>query len=424
MKKEKRKLRRFPLKTTKGLSAIIATFLIVLLVLVATGISWVIIKNVVQRNAEIVEITSAIFNEKMDMVFVAIDDSDVNLSIKKLSGDLILSNKNLLLLKALRVDMVSVVDLSGSMRACESTNANCNTLSECTSVLGAPLYSGGTCYGVNSALLNNCEDICGGVLVDRLTPTQDANKDIISSILTEENLNTSSIGLVAYRATTDESASLEITNNVAQLNSVVDLWEAEGNTCICCGINSAKEKLLASPKDKMKAIIVMSDGEANRVCGEQGTGNAKSDAIAAACDAYSELESLTIYTVGAGTGVDNATLINIASSCGNGTYFSVDDTDQLIGIYKAIAKDIKRKFKLANKFNYISVIFFNETSSYEEIIVDIPDYSETRKYEFNLEGNLEGELTKIEIYPVVAISSKNKVVGPLLDTWINPNNKI
>ena len=418
MKKEKRKLRRFPLKTTKGLSAIIATFLIVLLVLVATGISWVIIKNVVQRNAEIVEITSAIFNEKMDMVFVAIDDSDVNLSIKKLSGDLILSNKNLLLLRALRVDMVSVVDLSGSMRACENI-VSC----DCSSDLGGTLTFG-TCYGVNSALLNNCEDICGGVLVDRLTPTQDANKDIISSILTEENLNTSSIGLVAYRATTDESASLEITNNVAQLNSVVDLWEAEGNTCICCGINSAKEKLLASPKDKMKAIIVMSDGEANRVCSEQGTGNAKLDAIAAACDAYSELESLTIYSVGAGTGVDNATLINIASSCGNGTYFSVDDTDQLIGIYKAIAKDIKRKFKLANKFNYISVIFFNETSSYEEIIVDIPDYSETRKYEFNLEGNLEGELTKIEIYPVVAISSKNKVVGPLLDTWINPNNKI
>ncbi len=47
------------METKKGLSAIVATLLIILLTIVAVGIIWVVIRNVVQSGAEQVEIGAA-----------------------------------------------------------------------------------------------------------------------------------------------------------------------------------------------------------------------------------------------------------------------------------------------------------------------------------------------------------------------------
>lgn len=270
------------------------------------------------------------------------------------------------------------------------------------------------CYGIKKDKENICIQQCGGTWIDKLIPTQDANKNIIENILSSDK---NRIGLVGYDSSIVSSASIDLTNNIAQLNAKIDSWEAGGTTCICCGINEAATKLKQqSSVEKMKAIIVMSDGEANVLCPQQGTRDAKKDAIKAACDANSTLETLTIYSIGAGTDADEITLTSIAE-CGDGKYFSVEDTSKLVEIYQTVAQEIERKYRQAHQINYLLIMFYNETSSYKKSITDIPGALETKKYSFDLEGKLSGELQKIEIYPVIVTSSKKEIIGPVLDSW-------
>ncbi|MFH1447836.1 MAG: VWA domain-containing protein [Candidatus Micrarchaeota archaeon] len=64
----------------------------------------------------------------------------------------------------------------------------------------------------------------------------------------------------------------DLTNNEAYLNSTVDTYSAVGGTCICCAINKAREILAAqSSIDRLKFIIVMSDGIAGYRCHNVGS---------------------------------------------------------------------------------------------------------------------------------------------------------
>jgi hypothetical protein len=197
-------------------------------------------------------------------------------------------------------------------------------------------------------------------------------------------------------------------------------WNATGNTCICCGIKNATAKFLQqSSTEKLKSMIVMSDGEANINCSGGGSNNAKNDSIKLACTANSTLNNLVIYSVGV-QGADEATLTEIAR-CGGGTYFSVLNTSDLLAVYQTIAEQIQDRYQSMTAFNYLYVKFYNATDFAREQIFDIPTVLETKTYNFNLQGELSGRITRIEIYPVVVTASKKEVVGPLLAVWENRN---
>ncbi len=99
---------------------------------------------------------------------------------------------------------------------------------------------------------------------------------------------------------------------------------------------------------KKKAMIVMTDGEANQECALQGTtgdlnndgysDTAKDDAIKAACDAYNEY-GITVYTVGFGIGADDDTLEYMAN-CTDGAYFSSSNYEELKETYLIIANEL------------------------------------------------------------------------------------
>lgn len=84
-------------------------------------------------------------------------------------------------------------------------------------------------------------------------------------------------------------------------------------------------------------MVVMSDGEANEECSEQGTGSAKEDAVQAACEAY-ESHGIKVYTIGFGDGVDETTLQDMAD-CGHGEYY-YSNVSRLSDIYTLIARDM------------------------------------------------------------------------------------
>ncbi len=123
---------------------------------------------------------------------------------------------------------------------------------------------------------------------------------------------------------------------------------------------------------RSKAIVIMSDGEANRQCAEQGTGSAKHDAIQAACDAYNNY-GITVYTVGFGNLADEATLKAMAN-CGHGQYFYADNASALVNAYLNISSQIIEHSKnqiILSYGNLSTPILYNNSRieiAYEPII--------------------------------------------------------
>jgi hypothetical protein len=47
----------------------------------------------------------------------------------------------------------------------------------------------------------------------------------------------------------------------------------------------------------------------------------------------------------------------------------------------------------------------------------MPDILAIKRYNFDLTEKLEGNITKIEIYPVIISDQNKEVIGPMFDSW-------
>jgi Mg-chelatase subunit ChlD len=355
------------IKNQKGLSGIVLTLIIVVLSLVAITAISILVNSLIKSNAEMAEAQAQFFNENMEIDSVKVDFSHVNITIERKTGEMKTVEVNVTRNEQpANVDIFSVVDLSGSMNA------------------------------------------------DRLNPLKAANRNMITQLLADGD---NRIGLVAYRSSVVSSASVDLTKNSVLLNSTINSWSASDNTCICCGINSAADRLLAqSTPSKAKAIIVMSDGEANVNCTRQGVSAGTTAAIRAACDANASLQNLKIWAVGVGGSAGTATLTSIAN-CGGGRYFAAANASELTAIYATIVSEIRSSYDISRSVNHLLITFYNSTTAYKETIYDIPGVLQSRVYSFDLTGKLAGEIIKIELYPVVVTSSNKEIVGPLMSSW-------
>ncbi len=222
------------------------------------------------------------------------------------------------------LDTFSVTDISGSMEAsCSGGGMFC-----CW-------FSGDFCGSESTC------GSCGGIWEDKLDAAKEANKVFIDAVLNETNKtneNNNRVGLVGYSTSASDSDYHELSKDNVSLKNKVDDWEAGGTTCICCGINRAVNAIVSnSSAEKFRSIVVMSDGQANVRCSEQGTGSASQDAVQAACDAYNDY-GIYVYSIGFGNDADESTLQSIAS-CGNGNYY-FSNIDELVDVYAQIVDDI------------------------------------------------------------------------------------
>ena len=378
----------------RGLSSIVTTLIIILLVFISIGIIWAVIGTVIQEKSELVKIRSDFFNERIQIKSIIFDDSEplnIVLILENLAGRVVVSNSNLTPEVTINpADVFSVVDLSGSMR-CD-----------------APEPEG---Y-INQ---NVCEVTYGGNWLGPLNALKDANLELLNILFSEDNGN--KLGIVAYNSNIIPSYSLDLTDNVPLISSTINSWWAQEGTCLCCGINEAKVRFLSGSSSEIsKTMIVMSDGETAVECAEQGSGDAIVDAIQSACEVMAEVPNLTIHSVGFGTNVDNSTLIEIAA-CGGGNYYNVTNLNDLIGAYTIIAQEIQTNSTTIHAFENLRIIFFNETSSYQIDLSDLPNVLETLSYSFNLNGHITEPIIRIEIYPLFISGTGEETVGPLLDYW-------
>ncbi len=234
-------------------------------------------------------------------------------------------------------DVFSVTDLSGSMTAsCDGAGFWC--------CFNNYLATGDFCQTESSCIS------CGGTWEDPLGMAKEANNAFIDIVL---NSSGNRVGLVGYSSVVDVNDYHNLSDDNASLKAKVSEWDAGGLTCICCGINYAAQKIVSDSREgSFRSMVVMSDGIANIECSEQGTGDPAQDAIQAACDAYTNY-NITVYSVGFGSGADEATLQDIAS-CGNGNYY-YGDVEGLVDVYGQIAQDI------------ISASYFEQTIMGENI---------------------------------------------------------
>ena len=182
---------------------------------------------------------------------------------------------------------------------------------------------------------------------------QEGNEAFVTTMLNDSDNN---VGLVGYaKDAEDETQIHSLTNDILSLNNTIYSWKPGSAACTCCGINKAVERMLAeSSSIRYQTIVVMSDGKANEAC---ETGDAKQDAINAACRAYND-HGIPVYVVGFGptTTIDEVTLQAIAN-CGNGTYYYSNATG-LVEAYEKIAEDI-----INAAYEYQTITFAGDIST-------------------------------------------------------------
>lgn len=218
----------------------------------------------------------------------------------------------------LPADVFSVVDLSGSMLpSCSGGGFWC-----C-------LFSGNFCG--TSATCSSCS----GTWSDPIGAAKNSTKQFSSKVLNDSD---NRVGLVGYKTSVSISDTHNLSKNGTSLNNTVNNWSASGNTCICCGINSAVNSLVNnSSSSNFRSVVVMSDGAATTTCTEQPNSTATADAIQAACDAYLK-HGIVVYSVGFGSSADEDTLQDIAN-CGGGSYY-YGSVSSLLSVYEDIAQEI------------------------------------------------------------------------------------
>ena len=249
-----------------------------------------------------------------------------------------LKNISYVLMGSGKGDSVLVTDVSGSMGWCAvydvpyMCNYNCLLGGTKRCEVGSPDdCRGNVCGGFCFIPYNHHLD-CNQTKLD---VAKNADKEFVDIVL-NESVPGNRAGLVSY-ADSVESFQ-DITDNKTTLYSEIDSYVAGGATCICCGINRAVDMLVTqSNSSRRRTIVVMSDGEANVGCEQQGTGDAKQDTIQAACDAYNNY-NITVYTVGYGPDADNETL-NQTALCGGGQFYFSNVTE-LAETFREIAENI------------------------------------------------------------------------------------
>ena len=122
---------------------------------------------------------------------------------------------------AQKIDVFSVTDLSGSM------DDNC-----------------GGCNELTCTPLAQCNDADGCKICD----AKSANFLLVDYIL---NTTGNRVGLVGYDTIANPQDFHPLSNNSVSLKSIVSSWDANGYTCICCGMESALDGFLAARENRL-----------------------------------------------------------------------------------------------------------------------------------------------------------------------------
>ena len=250
-------------------------------------------------------------------------------------------------------DSVLVTDVSGSMNDCGKYAEAELCRYECCEfwLFGCWWWGTRECLYTGSCSGDQCNTCASGVtrnnevvtdtgcIKTKIDFAKEADLLFVDTIL---NLTGNRVGLVSYESSVRDVEL--ITDIKINLQDEINDYYASGGTCICCGINKAKDMLLSSSNKKF--MVVMSDGAATMYCDDfndyTGSGSWTSDPIDKqwAIDAGQNAcnQNITVFAVGFGEDADHETLKQIA--CNESLYYNASNASDIIDIYKEIGEQI------------------------------------------------------------------------------------
>lgn len=185
-----------------------------------------------------------------------------------------------------------------------------------------PDYYAGTPLDVALVL-----DRSGSMGGQPLTDLKTASKAFINNLVSN-----SQVGVVSYSTTSQVDIGLTPLNssdNKIPVRSAIDGLLAGGMTAMGEGMAQANTMLINGRTDAKKIMIVLTDGNTN-----EGTDQEGENAIA-----FANANSITIFSIGLGSSLNEQILQNIALSTG-GKYYNAPTSSDLESIYNSIAQEI------------------------------------------------------------------------------------
>jgi hypothetical protein len=177
---------------------------------------------------------------------------------------------------------------------------------------------------------NRCRNFDEGCNLTKLDLLKVAENWSVDRFL---NVTGVQVGLVSFSSTTKNV--LALTTDKPTLYSRINGYAPDANTCIACGILSARALYPHLHKEYM---IVISDGDANRNT-TGGSGRAMAETIEqgqAAC-----AEGITVYTIGFGSDISAAgTNTLIQTACNSSLYYNATNVSQLEIIIRNITETV------------------------------------------------------------------------------------
>lgn len=281
---------------------------------------------------------------------------------------------------------------------------------------------------ITSCLNNqNCENYCNGTynhttFTDyKIKLAREANLEFINEMFDAPADH--KIGLIAFESHVNSSFTQELVSKSQRilLEDKVNALTAWGGTYINEGLNASLELIKDEPNDKVKAIILMTDGQVGEVDANQSNYTAKK-----AWEDY----NIHVYTIGyaVGVGTSYERRLKAIAQNGNGSYFA-SSTSSLSERYREVREEIehtiqveRKIFESVKKWDHLKFIFYSETDSWSKDEFEVLNPLETKKYTIEDVGDFITDIKTVQVYLAVYDSKGNEVLGPLLDEWKAEDN--
>ena len=382
----------------KGLSAIVATVLIIMIVISALMVLWFFIMPFISDRINAIRVTSVLMNEKISIAYAGQGEYPQLLDVSINRGDTELTKIDIVYVTEtvyyevpISTDIYLLVDLSGSMRyfvpyACMKDGVRLNSPS---------------CYSP----ISECEITCGGNLEGGYYPLDiliESAHDFVNRIL--DLNNDAQIALMGFRDSFGGSYQpdypyLSFTNDSTALNAEIDSWKADAGTYLFTGMKKTYDNFLPRSESEKKILVILGDGDCNEFSCPQS-------AIDYATN-FNDL-NITTHTIGFGPDANTALFQGIANN-GGGDYHNSSQFEDLAIVFRDIIGKsnitgmVSKEVSVWGVFLDVVVFVGGESESYR-IKTDLPGAHEGRRYTLDLEEFTDGwvveDITKIELYLV------------------------
>jgi hypothetical protein len=301
------------------------------------------------------------------------------------------------------IDSSLVTDVSGSMNDCSGvyySQPYCNydycsnyKSGSCKKWASIECISPGHCSadecGSGKTPTRNHQIVNKQVCYTKLDIAKQAGESFVDVIM---NNSGNTIALASYAS--GISSYTNPTNNAQVLKQAINSYNANGYTCICCGIYKA---LSIMPNLRNDVVVIISDGDANYKCSGSSDYSGSYDTLRAAqstIDAgrYACSKGITVYTIGYGSDItQQGTQTLKQTACKTSLYYNATNTSKLKKIIHDISMDIlKMSYSMQTVYsNYTNTLLFNDSYLQYTYTPTVPPFV-FNKIPFTAEGPVFG----------------------------------